>query len=215
MDMKEPENKKSTWAICLSIAAILLCLLVFALWAFEVMPRSVVAAESFIGVCVALLAVIVTVAVGAQIVNVMEVKSAQKKYEEEQLKVEKLQKQLEEKLCQFEQNTENDKHHSMHLHGIMLAMQSSILGKHDEACYHCFEALAESLQMQDPMNVEDILRMIRTNLNLLKKSTDLSSDDITDLKAIDKIILTSVHYRWIHTKYSPLRDEYFKKIGLE
>ena len=57
------QNRKSTWALCLSISAILLCLLVFALWAIEVIPRSVVSAESFIGACVALLGVIVTVAV--------------------------------------------------------------------------------------------------------------------------------------------------------
>ena len=59
------QNKKSTWALCLSIAAILLCLLVFALWTFEMMPHSVITADSFIGACVALLGVIVTIAVGS------------------------------------------------------------------------------------------------------------------------------------------------------
>lgn len=70
-NMKD-QNRKSIWALCLSIAAILLCLLVFALWALEVMPHSVVSAESFIGACVALLGVIVTVAVGWQIYNAIE-----------------------------------------------------------------------------------------------------------------------------------------------
>ena len=65
-------TKKSTWALCLSIAAILLCLLVFALWAFEVMPHSVITPETFIGACVALLGVIVTMAVGWQIYNAIE-----------------------------------------------------------------------------------------------------------------------------------------------
>lgn len=71
--MNESENRKSTWALCLSIAAILLCLSVFILWAFEVMPHSVITPDTFIGACVALLGVIVTVAVGSQIVNVLEV----------------------------------------------------------------------------------------------------------------------------------------------
>ena len=68
------QNKKTIWALGVSIAAILLSLLVLVLWAFEVMPHSVITPESFIGACVALLGVIVTVAVGSQIVNVMEVK---------------------------------------------------------------------------------------------------------------------------------------------
>ena len=84
------QNKQSTWALCLSIAAIILCLLVITIWAFEVMPHSVITPESFIGACVALLGVIVTVAVGSQIVNVMEVKSAQRKYEDEWKDVDKL-----------------------------------------------------------------------------------------------------------------------------
>ena len=54
-------TKKSTWALCLSIAAILLCLLVFALWAFKMIPHSVITPDSFIGACVTLLGVIVTV----------------------------------------------------------------------------------------------------------------------------------------------------------
>lgn len=68
------QNRKSTWALCLSVAAIAMCLLVFALWIFEVMPHSVVTVDSFIGACVALLGLIVTVAVGWQIYNAIEVK---------------------------------------------------------------------------------------------------------------------------------------------
>ena len=75
------KDKKSTWALLVSIVALLLCLLVLALWVFEVMPHSVIAPDSFIGACVSLLAIIVTLAVGSQIVNVIEVKSAQRKYE--------------------------------------------------------------------------------------------------------------------------------------
>ena len=68
------QNRKSTWALCLSVAAIDMCLLLFLLLIFEVMPHCVIKPKSFIGVCVAVLGVIVTVAFGSQIVNVMEVK---------------------------------------------------------------------------------------------------------------------------------------------
>ena len=70
---KKNKDKKSTWALYISIVALLLCLLVLALWVFEVMPHSVITPDSFIGACVSLLAVIVTLAVGSQIINVMEI----------------------------------------------------------------------------------------------------------------------------------------------
>lgn len=76
-------DKKSTWALLISIVVLLLCLLVLTLWLFEVVPHSVITPDSFIGACVALLGMIVTMAVGSQIVNVMELMSAQRKYEEE------------------------------------------------------------------------------------------------------------------------------------
>ena len=66
------QNRNIIWALGISIVSMVLCLLVFALWIFEVIPRSVVSAESFIGACVAWVGVIVTVAVGWQIYNAIE-----------------------------------------------------------------------------------------------------------------------------------------------
>lgn len=137
--MKEQQNRKSTWALCLSIAAIVLYLLVFALWIFDVYPRSVVTAECFIGACVALLGVIVTVAVGLQIVNVLEVKSAQRKYEEElKVALEKIQYQQEQ--------MEDEHHRNMYLHNCVLAITMA-QGKDDvKACYYHMSALYQVLQ---------------------------------------------------------------------
>ena len=56
------------------MVALLLCLLVIALWVFEIMPHSIVTPDSFIGACVSLLAVIVTIVIGWQIYNAIEVK---------------------------------------------------------------------------------------------------------------------------------------------
>ena len=102
-------DKKSMWALLISIVALLLCLFVLALWVFEVIPHSVITPDSFIGACVSLLAVIVTLAVGSQIVNVIEVKSAQRKYEEE------LKTSLE-KIQQQQVQIEEEQHRNSHLH---------------------------------------------------------------------------------------------------
>ena len=84
------KDKKSTWALYISIVALLLCLLVLALWVFEVMPHSVITPDSFIGACVSLLTVIVTFAVGSQIFNIVEVRSIIQEHAQKQVEVDKL-----------------------------------------------------------------------------------------------------------------------------
>lgn len=86
-------NKKVNWAIGLSLVTLLVSVGIVVLWICQAYRFSVVSLDSFVGVIVALLAVIVTVAVGSQIVNVMEVKSAQRKYEDELKNVDKLLQQ--------------------------------------------------------------------------------------------------------------------------
>lgn len=62
-------NNKINFAIGLSIAAVILCLLVFGLWIYEIIPHSIILPETFIGACVTLLFIIVTIAVCWQIFN--------------------------------------------------------------------------------------------------------------------------------------------------
>jgi Na+/H+ antiporter NhaC len=68
-------EKKINYATWLSIISILLWLIVVVLWLFNVYEFSVVDSNTFIGVIVALLALIVTFIVGWQIFNVLDVKA--------------------------------------------------------------------------------------------------------------------------------------------
>ena len=125
-------TNKSTWAILLSIVAILMCLLAFGLWIFEVIPHSVVMPETFIGVCVALMGVIVTVAVGWQIYNAIEIKSIIREYAQKQAEVERLQMQLKTEISRITIDAEYDVHHSLHLHAITLALHCEMKKKYAE-----------------------------------------------------------------------------------
>ena len=206
--MKE-QNIKSNWALWLSVAAIVLCLLVFTLWAFEVMPSSVVTAESFIGACVALLGVIVTIAVGSQIVNVMEVRSAQKKYEEEfNTALEKIQQQQ----AQIEAN----RHENTHLHNCAFAVVMELNKDYAKACYYYMSAVYEGLQTKNAEGNIDFA------LIHWKKCLDdsvgmkfvIPSVLKSELKTIDALFLQLPNARLIMARYTPLRDEYFSRIGI-
>lgn len=196
------------WAIGLSIVAIVLCLLVFALWIFEAIPHSVILPESFIGACVALLGVIVTIAVGAQIVNVMEVKSEQRKLEEElQTALTKLQDQ--------QKQMEDERHHNLHIHHCSIALLAETQGHYPNAIYYYFGALLNGMQMKDSLDNENfVFDHIANCIKHCPNKADIPEHWKQNLKSNDKVICSISNYHWIKEKYEPLRDEYFKKIGL-
>ncbi len=66
---------KLSWAIGLSITAIVLVITLILLWVCNVWKLSVISLETFIGVIVALLAIIVTFVVGWQIYNTIEIRN--------------------------------------------------------------------------------------------------------------------------------------------
>ena len=202
------KDKKSTWALYISIVALLLCLLIIALWVFEVMPHSVITPGSFIGACVSLLAVIVTLAVGSQIINVMEIKSSQKKYENE------LKSALETiKHQQLQIAAEQIR--NAHLHHCTMAMIAEFQGYYPQAIYYFFGALLAGLQMQEPQGNENYaLNHIEICLDKCQEWNNIPSQWHEDLENIDATIKQLPNYRWVKDKYESLRNDYFSKIGL-
>lgn len=68
-------DRKVNWAIGLSITAIVSVVTLILLWVCNVWKLSVIGIETFIGVIVAVLAIIVTFVVGWQIYNTIEIRN--------------------------------------------------------------------------------------------------------------------------------------------
>ena len=202
------QTKKSTWALCLSIAAVLLCLLVFILWAFEVFPHSVITPDSFIGAFVTLLGVIVTLAVGSQIVNVMEVKNAQRKYEEDlKVALEKIQRQQEQ--------IEEDKHLNAMMHNCNQAKFMQDDKQYGKASFYYTCALYENLQLKTPLGNETfILSELSKCVQQKDGVWNIPQKMHNELKNADALMRQHANCHWIQTQYELLRNEYFKKVGL-
>ena len=204
--MKDPKTQKSTWALCLSIVAILLCLLVFTLWAFDVYPRSIISAESFIGACVALLGVIVTMAVGWQIYNAIEMRQMIRQIEEKQALLDESQHKLDTK--QDEQN----KHTALVQH-ILIAEMRERDGKYAEAVYYYLGALYNAIDVQtQPDNIDLIFRRIPDCLAKLNGVTEVPAEMYQDILNIDAKIRASKHFNMFQTQYDQWHREYMLKI---
>lgn len=200
-------DKKSTWALLIAMVALLLCLLVFALWISDVYPRSVVSAESFIGVCVALLGVIVTVAVGLQIVNMMEVKSAQRKYEEElKVALEKIQRQQEQ--------MEEEQHRNSHLHNCNIAKSMQDNKEFGKACFYYTCALYEYLQMKTQLGNEVyIFKEMRNCLDMKDGNWVIPEKMQAEWRNVNQLLRETPNYHWIQDLYERLYNDFIHKCN--
>ena len=209
---KQSFNKLSIWAIVISIIALLICAVTIGLWIFEVAPKSIVTTDAYMGVCVTVLSIIVTIAIGWQIFNVVEVRNTMRYLEERQKDVDELHEKLEKKIRYLEYDFDEMKHHTLHLHAVTLALHVAIEKKYDEACYHFMVALTESVQLKKPLNVNEVLNYFQKYLGFITTTVLLSKEEMRDLREMDKIIRKSEQYELFESRYEEISGKYFAKM---
>ena len=110
-------SKKANWVIGLSSASFLIVVAMIAVWICEAREICVVELDSFIGVIVALLAIIVTIAIGWQIWAAMDLKSNITKLDARIKEVENIRGQFKKQ----EQNMEQLHYQAQHFSLIAIA----------------------------------------------------------------------------------------------
>lgn len=209
---KQSFNKLAVCAIVISIIALLVCFVTIGLWIFEVAPKSIVTIDAFMGVCVTVLSIIVTIAIGWQIFNVVEVRNTMRYLEEKQKAVDELHEKLEKKIRYLEYDFDEMKHHTLHLHAVTLALHVAIEKKYDEACYHFMVALTESVQLRKPLNVNEVLNYFQKYLGFITTTVLMSKDEMEEFREMDKIIRRSEQYRLFGSRYEEISGRYFAKM---
>lgn len=103
-----------------------------------------------------------------------------------------------------------------HLHNCTFAVVMELNKDYARACYYYLSALYEGLQTKNAEgNVEFAFFHWRKCLGDGKSipfSVPLKMKE--EIKSIDKLIQKQSNFPWIQSQYEPLRDEYFKRIGL-
>lgn len=207
-EQKSNRNNTSTWAIVLSITAMLLCILVFMLWIFEVIPHSVISSETFIGACVTLLSIIVTIAVGWQIFNAIDMRQMMRQLEEKQKDIDEAQRKLDKEV-------RKNYSHSLHLHHMTLAMQQEVAHQYAPAVFYYFGALYAGMGLNMPYDNNDYIWVhVKLCLAQLTGVTKVPAQMYKDIGDIDALIRASDEYHWIRTQYEPLFEEFKSKITI-
>ena len=209
---KQSSNKLVNCAIVISIIALLICAVTIGLWIYEVAPKSIVTIDAFMGVCATVMSVIVTIAIGWQIFNVVEVRNTMRYLEEKQKEVDELHEKLEKKIRYLEYDFDEMNHHTLHLHAVTLALHVAIEKKYDEACYHFMVALTESVQLKKPLNVNEVLNYFQKYLGFITTTVVMSKDEMEEFREMDKIIRRSEQYGLFGSRYEEISGNYFAKM---
>ena len=211
---KSKKCNKGTCALWVSIAALLLCLIVFGLWIFEAIPHSVVTPDSFIGTCVSVLSIIVTIAIGWQIFNVVEVKNTMKELKEKQEEVDKQKDELKEEIRKVKELAEDNERFAIYLHTQAMTLHATMINRNDIIFYENHLALAQIVNF-NTLDIDEVnlrLNELSNTLKSINKNIEMTQKTKVHFDKIDNEIRESKCYPWIKTRYEDIITEFISKV---
>lgn len=201
-------KRKINCALTLSVVSLLIVVAIVCLWMFKSQKIAVVTLDTFVGVIVALLAVIVTVAIGWQIWAAMDMKSNIAKLDARTEEFEALKPLLKKYEEDFEQLTFKNKHL------IGLTWGRSAIKEEDWVGAFRFILISflASMKLQEPMNISCLFELLDAVSYGLKRHDKCSIDYFEEIKTTDKEIRALSNYSLVEDRYEPLYNDIFSKI---
>ena len=193
---------KANWAIGLSVVALIFVAIMFVMWCCNVGGFSAVNLDTFVGVIVALLAIIVTIAIGWQIFNIFELR--QKMEEMNELK------------SQFNEQSEKIKKLSLRVEHVMNLTwgDNEMSNKNYElATYYYIKSLSHALAMDFTVNIPKIksaLKSCKDEMNKTKKKRKISPLMMAKIECANKEIRGYAAYCCMKDFYDDIYENFIE-----
>lgn len=195
-------ENKINYAIWLSIISLILWFVVVMLWLFNVYEFSVVDSNTFIGVIVALLALIVTFVVGWQIFNVLDVKA--------QLSdIADFKKQLQ----QQREDNEEDFNSTMYLQSIAFGDISLQNNNISDAFNNYLWAVYYSLKLKNEY-IDELLMIEQLN-RVANSLTDIDEKAKNQIINTDSKIRELPRFKYIKNEYEKAYNVFLSKRSMQ
>ena len=200
-------KKSISLANLCAYAALILSLAMLLMWACNVGGFTVVSLDSFVGVIVSLLAVIVTIAIGWQIYNVIQMNNKIEELNERLKEVQEIKTKIEGQQKKIEQQG----HEACHFNHVGLAhfffSQKDYLG-----AFRFYQAaLAHSLKLDSLVNLTHMADLVLKTIELAA-SHKLQCSQYDDVEQFDKEIRKSKFFSLIKDKYEKAYALFKKKV---
>ena len=194
--------KKQSLSILLSLIALVGTISVWGLWICNTLRLSVVSLDNFIGVMVALLGILVTFAIGWQIVNALEIKVKLKEIDIIKMNLSKQQ----EDFVEFSNNIKCE--------NLLTVAEIRLDAKgYSEAFMYALEALSYGVYCH-VNNLEYILDTLAICEEKIPKGRKVYKDYYERITMADKKIRSSQNFYAVRLNYTSTYDSFIKKIVL-
>lgn len=189
---------KNNLSIILSLMAFV-CVIVLSVLVFVPdLSLSNVSLDTFIGVMVTMIGILVTFAVGWQIINALEIKS---KLSE----IEKIKAEIKEQREQMQELAESTKHESM----LVRAQEFYRCGDHIHATICAMDSLLHCLPLKVPSNINLVLQSVEAFAGQI--NTFITAEDNEEILQIDDAIRRANNYIFIQERYELIYDKFIKR----
>ncbi len=194
--------KISNGSVWLSIIAIIISITSIAICIIYPRENFSITLDSFVGVCVALLAILVTIILGWQIFNAVEINEKIRKLDALHLS----QQQHNHRLDQMYFNT-------CHHQSITLAYICAHEGDYVNAYRLYLNSLCNSLLLDEPINTEMILQEMGKCVVKIPSNNKLDKDLWEEMEEDHKSIINSPIFDCIKTQYTATYNIFNSKVS--
>ena len=197
-------NKKANVAIWLSSFALLMCVGFLALWIIRVKEFSVVSLDSFIGIAVALLTILVTIVLGWQIFTAIDIK-------EKVSAIDQLQKALTTQEHKMEQMYCNN----CRINGYTMAGLAEGRDDYVDSFRWILSSLRFSLLQDSPTDIEQMLFDLQRCVSSVPEGTFIDKMSMNEIYEHDTSIRKQSVFGIIESRYEPVFSGFVKKVVVE
>lgn len=197
---KSNNNNLSLWLSVISLVGVA----TFAvLWICNVRPQSVVSLDSFVGVATGLIGIMVTFAIGWQIVNAMEIKNKIKE-------MDALREKLNAQQLDLQQTAAAAKADSMFA---LVILEQDIRKNYDHAFRYCMVGLFGCISIKEPSstNIDVFLSRMEISASKYTPTTPLPQELYPYFQELNRKIRSSNNYTFIAHRYEPAFNLFMSK----
>lgn len=193
--------KKWSFAHLCAYISLAISVTLVVLWCCNAGGFTVVSLDSFVGVIVALLAIVVTLAVGWQIYNSIELNERIKSLNT-----------LEERLIKQDKTLKQQNNKSNHLITFIYGVEAKREKDYLEAFRYYMASLRCTVLLDKPINVDHLLNDLEKVTANIEESTICVIERLNEIKEYDKAIRKSYSYDIIKYRYERIYNDFCSKV---
>ena len=192
---------KKNLSIILSLLALVGVLVIICLIIFKDISLCTITLDTFVGVMVSIMGILITFVVGWQIINTLEIKT-------KLTEIDNVKSDLDEQKAKLKETTFK----SQHLVSYTWALDAYDRGEDAESFRYAVTSLLNSMQLTKPINIESLLTIMEKSTRKITNGVQIKSFLYNLVIEDDKIIREQNNYVYVQKRYEPCFELYIKKV---